>query len=274
VAYIDPSPPPPKDYPYKEPRYVPVDDDGYWVLDDKIGTFTDGQRLEALHLLADEPPVTITSLKYRGTGFFWDADRKHTIAFTRAEAKTPEPPPGYTTGLPHYVRNPGYEPLTTATKLDGFPPTKTNVSGTTSDATGNVYNPVDDRWYLDSSSGLRLKKRGESGSTLIQSGSLEGKPSWSSNGRHVAYVRNNGSNDTVMVKEIMEGSPLTPKATFDTRYQFSGPNVSNAQLAPTAKWVFFLQDGKLFRAVNASGASRVDISEQLGKTLETYVVAP
>jgi type II secretory pathway pseudopilin PulG len=277
VAYADPGSSNTVNYPYEHPFFVRTDDDGdgYWELRNHTGSHT-GQRLEVLHLLADEPPVTITTTAEGH--YYWDARQRHTLVYNHAVVQdttsfaAPNGKPAQPLGP--YIASPGYKVPTNASTLVGFPPTKQPYLGTTTDSTQQSYNPANDRLFVHYSGGaLVLSDRAGANHGTVHSGTILGTPHWSSNGQYVAFVIPQGSSNKVVVKRLLE-SDLSIKSSFETRFEYSGPGVKNAQLAPTAKWVFFLEGGNLYRAVNSRGASRVNLSDHLGKSLDSYVVSP
>lgn len=281
VAYLDPTSPAPTVYPYKTPRFVPTDDDdnGYYVLDDNSRNHN-GRRLEVLHLLADEPPVAI-STRSEG-GFHWDANHRHTLDYDESQGvpenayQRPARQHPATGQLGPYIPWPAYTIEDRATRLTGFPPTTVPGSSSGLDASTRSYNPADDKWYVFEDGGqLRLGNRTDpSVNRRIHSGGIRGKARWSSNGEQIAFIAENGSNRTVKVVHIMDGDPLRPRSSFAQRFEYRGRSVKDAQLDPDAKFAFYLEGGNLFRAVNSRGASGVNLSDHLGKALDSYVVSP
>lgn len=266
VAYLDPTPPAPTIFPYQYPWRR--NNRGAWTLRDGSSSYS-GQRIEVLHLRADEPPLTITTL---GRGpFNWVSSHKHALAYDTVSV------PGRVSnyGLGPYIPSPGYENSRSGTQLVGFPPTLNSIDPTTTtSAAGQVYNPADENWYLiHDGSSLRLRSLTGGRDEIVHSGPIHGKPSWSSNGEQVAFVASTGSGRRVEVKRVLTDS-FTLSTPFETRFEYTGGNLSNAQLDPDAAWVFFLDDGHLYRALNSSGAARADLSEDLGKNIADYVVAP
>jgi len=277
VAYLDPGSNITKDYPYKEPKFVPRRGRPNWILEDKVGRKT-AKRLEVLHLLADDPPITVSTTANPDTRIYWDARNKHTLVYDQFETKSQitSTPRGSSQVLGPYVPSPGYQNFTRASQLTGYPPQLGTIDpDKTVDASSRSYNPAEERWYVyvDGTT-LWLEDRNEPSKRVsLDSGSFLGEVNWASNGQQVVYVKRQGASNKVVVKHVLEPD-LTLRSRITTRFEYSAPGLHNAQLAPTGKWVFFLEGTKLYRAVNSRGASKVNLSENLGKSLDSYVVSP
>lgn len=283
VAYIDPGSTRTYSYPFKVAVWIETDPDtgdGYWTLTNG-GSSRTGQKLEVLHMLADEPPITITERRDPAQPFFWDARQKHVLVYTehfekeaRADGEDPTRPGR--SALGPYIHDPGWDEGTGAKRLVGFPPRREDASAANAlRADNRSYNPASDKWFLYVEGGqLRLGDRtDETFSRVVHNGAIVGKPTWSSGGTHIAYVADLGGGSREVVSKQILNDDLEV-TSFQTRFTYEARNLSHAQLAPTAKWVFFLENGELFRAVNAQGASKVNLTENLGKRLDSYVVAP
>lgn len=290
VAYRDPGSSVTVNYPHQTPVFVQTDQDpdtgviqGYWEFQDGSDDYT-GQTIEVLHLLANDPPITITT---QGTGgFFWDALRRHTLVYNQEvvhDTATHGPAEATVNGQPFpplgdYIPSPGHQPENGfMTQLVGYPPRRERVTGTPVNASSRSYNPADENWFVyhDGSELLLGRRDNPSFQRTIHNGSISGDARWSSNGQQIVYIATDGSGQTVTVRHLLEGSPaLVERSNFEIRYSYNGNGLSHAQLDPSARWVFYLQRGELFRAVNADGAARVDLSDQLGKLLDSFAVSP
>ncbi len=238
-------------------------------LDEKQSEFL-GERREILHLLADEPPITLSSTLENAHPFFWDAQKKHTLVFSQADAKPPSK--GKIFKSP-FIHEPGYSVNRHSFLLEGFPPRLVAQSppGTLA-ADSRVYNPNSENWFLDLSSGGLVLGHTAGGSSRLTTAPIVGRPAWSSDGTQVAYVEGGGASQRVVSKKVL--APDMSALGLQTLYQMSGGGVSNAQLSPQGDWVFFLQGGAVYRAVNASGAAKVNISAKTGKVISSYAISP
>lgn len=265
VAYYDPGNTTTTPYTYKKEQAWGKG----WRLVDAIGYHT-SLRLEVLHLLADEPPITISSTMDGGSSYFWDARRKHTIVFAQSLPKGEEGSKRFG----NYVHQPGFAVNTQASKLEGFPPVQRSVNPDGAQPSDNrTYNPASENWYLYTApTGLWLAKTDGSVNSNLTSSALVGRPSWSSDGTQVTYVENLGGSQRVVAKRVL-GTDMALKS-FVSLYQATGSGLSNPQLAPTGQWIFYQQNGVVYRAVNAAGATKVNISAKTGKAIASYVVSP
>lgn len=265
VAYYDPGSTTAKSYKYQVEMGV-----RFSQLVDRYASHY-GERLEILHLLANEPPVTVSTTMENGHPFYWDAQKKHTLVFSQSDPK--EPSKGKLVKSP-FVHIPGYEVDRRAVQLEGFPPIAkdSNPPGTLA-ADSRVYNPNSEAWFLDlSTGGISLGNSSTSTSTRLTSAAVVGKPSWSSDGTQVAYVERSGTSQRVVSKRVL--SPEMSSVSPQTLFQSQGSGLSNAQLSPNGDWVFFQQSGNVYRAVNSEGAAKINISSKTGKAIASYVVSP
>ena len=102
---------------------------------------------------------------------------------------------------------------------------------------------------------------------------LRKTPTWSSDGRHVAFVENPGGGGTVKSFLLLNANhdPLgSPVANLEA----SG-NVSSAAPSPDGKWVYYLRGGELYRAKNTpGGGSGVSLSDRISENIDGYAISP
>lgn len=264
VAYFDPGSTTAKYYKYQEEMGIKV----YQLVDRYAPHY--GERLEILHLLADEPPVTVTTTLENAEPFYWDAQKKHTLVFSQSDPK--EPSKGKLVKSP-FVHEPGFVVEKRSVLLDGYPPRlREQTPPGTLAADSRVYNPNSENWFLDLSSGGLSLGNTAGGSSRLTTAPIVGKPSWSSDGTQVAYVERMGASQRVVTKRVL--APDMSTVSQQTLYQTSGSGLSNAQLSPHGDWVFFQQSGVIFRAVNASGSAKINVSAKTGKVISSYAISP
>ena len=140
-------------------------------------------------------------------------------------------------------------------------------------------------WYLTiNGNDLRLLNDSQSYDQLVDTfaGGIQNDPDlslvpkWSADGERVALVANPGANSRVVSIRVLEtsGTNLTPIGTFDKTFDYQAANLENAQLSPRGKWVYFIQNQAVKRAVNGSAGNPVNISSHLGANIREYVISP
>ena len=237
-------------------------------------------ELEVIHLNSGSPPITLDKEAYGK--FYWDGESQHTMRFQSVTSHVLQDKYVIPTddqradGIGPYIGNLGRdEDPHNGLTLEGFPPTLNNASGTAVDATNQVFNLTEPAWFLDLlTPGVDLKRSSSPSSESITNSSIQGKPSWSADGLFVTYIEDTGpgTNQTLTVKEVLNPD-FTLKSSPVTRYTFQGPNLSDAKLSPQGRWVFFIQNSKLYRAINSTGSTPVRISGKLGENVASIAVS-
>ena len=75
-----------------------------------------------------------------------------------------------------------------------------------------------------------------------------------------------------MVKEVLN-SDFTRKSSPVVKYTYRTSGVSSVKLSPKGRWIFFIRGNKLYRAINSSGSTPVEISSSLGKDIAAFAVS-
>jgi type II secretory pathway pseudopilin PulG len=251
-----------------------------WTLQRADGVIPTIYELEALHLNSGTPPLTVATDAYGD--FYWDGEVDHTLRFQSATShesidKYVRPSRAQSDdGIGSYIGGGGHDlnPNNGVT-LSGFPPTMANASGVAVDATNQIFNLTEPNWFLDlPTSGIDLRRTSSASRHAVSGSSVIGKPAWSADGLFVTYIEDTGpgANRTVTVKEVLNPD-FSRKSTPVTKYTYRGPNLSDAKLSPKGRWVFFIQNNKLYRAINSNGSTPVRISGNLGKNIESVAVS-
>ena len=253
------------------------------------------QKITIVNLLSNEPPILVSDTA--AGGFQWSPDRRYTFRFenfnpTKLGTK-PDPPPSPVpdSGGPFHERqgsNNGVLRGWGAKKLEGYPPQLVDVPDFSTGASEHVYNPAKPIWYVhiedpdddpSTPNNLLLKNKTDTTfSRTIATGIFENNlqkrkiPSWSADGERLAYLLDPGSGSKVVTVRVLNSS-FSPLSSFTPDFEFSGPNLSMPQLSPTGRWVYYLRGNKLFRALNSTGSSGVDISSHIGG-MQGYVISP
>lgn len=266
----------PAHYPAWKPELVSFGRTSRWMLLPDNGSIPEVFELEVIHLNSGTSPVSIAREAYGD--FFWDGESEHTLQYS-SSYRHRDPQDLITPtdaqrahGIRPYIGNKGHTATDKTSVLDGFPPIAREVTRRVGlNATDLIFNPPQREWYLQNQPALELRGTVSPGSHQIDSSQVR-NASWSSDGRFAAYVTPDGE---VTVKEVLQPDssnvlqPVSPRVSFST----SGGNASLVRLSPTGRWVFFLRNGDLYRAINANGATPVKVSQKLGKKIESFAVS-
>jgi type II secretory pathway pseudopilin PulG len=251
-----------------------------WELQPENGFIPEIHELEVLHLNSGTPPITVATDAFGD--FYWDGEVDHTLRFQSATSHESIDQYVIPTrdqaddGIRRYIGNLGHNINTeSGVTLSGFPPTTIPDHGVGVDATDQVFNLTEPDWFLDlPASGVDLRRSSSPSRHAVTGSNIVGKPSWSADGLFVTFIEDTGpgANRTITVKEVLNPD-FSRKSTPETKYTFSGPNLTDAKLSPKGRWVFFIQNDKLYRAINSNGSTPVRISENLGKNIATIAVS-
>jgi len=248
-----------------------------WILRYTPGRPGQIYELEVLHLNGAIPPINVATDAYGS--FFWDGESEHTLRFKsrtsyRKLGFFSEPSPiAAAFGIGRYHPVPGYqENPDNGVTMEGFPPTTTPALGVSVDATNQIFNLTEPNWFLETPNpGINLRRTSAGSTHPITNANVIGQPTWSADGLFVAYVENKGTTQEIVVKEVL--NPDFSVKAPETRYTYSTTGVSSVKLSPEGRWVFFIRGKKLFRAINASGSTPVEISSSLGKEIASFAVS-
>jgi type II secretory pathway pseudopilin PulG len=244
--------------------------------------YTPGQpgetfELEVLHLNGGLPPIKVATDAFGQ--FYWDGETDHTLRF---KSRTSYADLDYrvNTGLPTgsplgpYLPVPGYRVNDAdGVTLEGFPPTSRPARGVGVDATNQIFNLTEPDWFLETPGpGINLRRTSMASAHEVSNETIIGKPAWSADGLFVAYIRDTGSDQEIVVKEVLN-SDFTRKSSPVVKYTYRTSGVTSVQLSPKGRWIFFIQGNKLFRAINSSGSTPVEISSSLGKDIAAFAVS-
>ena len=253
--------------------------DTVWFKEDKVSQPIKYKVL-IVNLMSNDPPVQVASNVRGANDFSWaGSETRYTFKYgTRSALPTVDnvggsPFPG--------IAEPGFtDTESSAYKLVGHPPVAEPTGNFTAEATNRSYNPADPNWYLQVESGqLHMRNASTSADIVLSSaGSFEDDvrnrktPSWSANGEHIAYIENPGGGSKLVSMKVLDQTfaPVGPILNNEV----NGGNFSSAQLSPEGKWIYYLRGGQLFRAVNTSGSSGVNISQRISGSLNGYVISP
>ena len=231
-----------------------------------------------VNLMSTDPPVEVVSNVSEIETFRWSGpENRYTFAYGVRVPGEPEPLGGGFTGVAY----PGYKSHrdTGYYKLVGHPAVAQPTSDFNGSATARSYNPADPDWYLEVE-GSNLVAKHTDGRTRVLStaGSYENDsanrktPAWSANGEHAIFIEGSGGSAKLVSMKVLDDS-FEPLPSPVVSCEVAG-NVSSAQLSPEGKWIYYLRGGQLFRAVNSSGSSAVNISERISGSLNGYVISP
>ncbi|MCA9776150.1 MAG: PD40 domain-containing protein [Candidatus Eremiobacteraeota bacterium] len=234
-------------------------------------------ELELLHHNGGVPPLKVATDAYGQ--FYWDGETDHTLRF-KSRTSYEELDYRVMTGLPPnsglgpYLPVPGYrENPTDGVTLEGFPPTTRPAMGVGVNATNQIFNLTEPDWFLETPSpGIQLRRTSMTSSNEVTDDSIVGKPAWSADGLFVAYVKDNGTDQEITVKEVLNPD-FSAKSSPVVKYTYRTSGVSSVKLSPKGRWVFFIKGNKLYRAINSSGSTPVEISSSLGKDIAAFAVS-
>ena len=146
-------------------------------------------------------------------------------------------------------------------------------------ANARSYNPADPDWFIEVDGSNLVAKHTDGRTRVLSSvGTYENDPSvrktpaWSANGEHAIFVEGSGGSRKLVSMKVLDES-FAPLPAPIVNCEVTG-NVSSAQLSPEGKWIYFLRGGQLFRAVNTSGSTGVNISQRISGSLNGYVISP
>ena len=253
------------------------------------------QKITIVNLLSNEPPILVSNTA--AGGFQWSPTQRYTFRFENFEptplGSPPSPPPSPVPGSggpfnEKQGNKNGVIQAWGAKKLEGYPPQLVDVPDFSTGASEHVYNPAKPNWYVHiedpddnpaTTNTLVLKnKSNASFSRTIATGVFENNlqkrkiPSWSADGERLAYLLDPGSGSKVVTVRLLDSS-YSVLSSFTPDFEYAAPNLSMPQLSPTGRWVYYLSGNKLFRALNATGSSGVDISSHIGG-MQGYVISP
>ncbi len=287
----------PVDYPYDVVQHIihtSTDSDGNTTehhsgchietRTNKIETF----KIDVVNLLTNER--LNVSNRSAGLKVEWSDEIKHTFSFKRLETIPLAPIPAADNCgqlLPGTLHRPapGVEPLDTYKKVSGYPSQVVDGDFFENKSKGRVYNPAHPNWYiqvdLNDSRILQLGNKNDGTLTTIYTASspIENNPktrfmpTWSADGQWVAFVVENGGNSTVIAMRALTSSYTSVGSTAPS-FTYTGGGVSLAQLGPEGQWVYFLQNNRIMRADNKSGAAAVNISSHFAGGVSSYVLSP
>lgn len=236
----------------------------------------DVTQISIINLMSDDPPISVTG---RGDGtFYWAANARHTFHYGEEEPTDLITEHGY--GPFHEW--PGHETHSQTSSLVGFPPHPVGAGITPVSAEGRIYNPADEDWYLEIEAGkLVVHNQATSTSAVVASASsfesdgtdARRNPSWSADGQNVVYIANPGSDARVVSKRVLDSS-MALRSSLTTTLDLAASNASTAQLSPDARWVYYLRNNNVHRAVNREGGRVVNITRHLDTDISDYVVSP
>lgn len=243
-----------------------------------FGTPGEIYELEVLHLNGGLPPIRVASDAFGQ--FYWDGEADHTLRFkSRTSFKDlnhrvmTDLPPGHPLGP--YIPTPGFRTEDAdGVTLEGFPPTTRPAMGVGVNATNQIFNLTEPDWFLETPEpgGINLMRTSMTSTHEVSNESIIGKPSWSADGLFVAYIRDTGSGQEIVVKEVLN-SDFTRKSSPVVKYTYGTSGVSSVKLSPKGRWIFFIRGNKLYRAINSSGSTPVEISSSLGKDIAAFAVS-
>jgi hypothetical protein len=219
---------------------------------------------------------TLNVPRVKPASFFWASGRPGVFGYTSFAALAPVDTVQHGPQIP----SPGYQDRGQLRELVGNPMAAVSASGPATSAANMRYNPANHDWYAVYASGQLSIHRHSTGQTVpISSGPVEfldkgsQRPSWSANGEHLSFVRNPGSGAVVTSFHVLNssGNALTPpQKTFEKAV----PDATRAQVDPTGKWVYYLQNGEVTRSINTNPSNRtVKLSAHL-EPISDYAISP
>lgn len=246
-------------------------------------------KITIVNLLSNEPPILVSDTAVGG--FQWSPDSRYTFRFENFVPTPLGPHLSPDPGGPYHERQGNKNGVTRAwgaKRLEGYPPQLVDVPDFSSGASEHIYNPAKPIWYVhiedpddnpSTPNTLVLKNKTDNTfSRTIATGVFENDlqkrkiPSWSADGERLAYLTDPGSGSKIVTVRVLNSS-FSPLSSFSPDFELSEPNLSMPQLSPTGRWVYYLRGNKLFRALNASGSTGVDISSHIGG-MQGYVISP
>ncbi|MCA9778601.1 MAG: hypothetical protein KC800_17860 [Candidatus Eremiobacteraeota bacterium] len=256
------------------------DDNVTWHQEDKVNE-PPKYKILMVNLMTSDPPVQVADRVRGPDDFSWaGAENRYTFKFGTRTALAEVNGVG---GSPFRgIPGPdGFEDSeSSAYKLVGHPPVAEPTGNFTEEATDRSYNPADPSWYVQVIGGsLHMKNTGTSADIVLSSaGSFEDDrnnrktPTWSANGEHVCFIESPGGSSKLVSMRVLNDAfaPVGPTVECE----LTGGNLSSAQLSPEGKWIYYLRGGQLFRAVNSSGSTGVNISQRISGSLNGYVISP
>lgn len=235
-------------------------------------------KILMVNLMSADPPVEVVSNVSELDTFRWSGpENRYTFAYGVRVPGEPTGLGGGFTGVPE----PGYKAARDigTYKLVGHPPVPQPVPGFIGSANARSYNPADPDWFIEVDGSNLVAKHTDGRTRVLSSvGTYENDPSvrktpaWSANGEHAIFVEGSGGSRKLVSMKVLDES-FAPLPAPIVNCEVTG-NVSSAQLSPEGKWIYFLRGGQLFRAVNTSGSSGVNISQRISGSLNGYVISP
>lgn len=233
-------------------------------------------RVSILNLMTNDPPILVTDA---GDGTFeWAANHRHVFRYGAVEENEVTTDRSRT-----FHPHPGHQPTGGTSILEGYPPRVTSFTGSFVSAQARIYNPAVPNWYLEiEGDSLRLKS--DSGPTFneivhtatggFDFDTVTGQgPSWSADGRSIAFVAEPGSAATLVTMHVLDDG-FAPITSFVPDAELALPGATKAQLSPQARWVYYLRNQVVYLAENTTGAGAIDISSHIRPTMQNYVVSP
>jgi len=260
------------------PRQYQIGRRYFWRLDYTPGRPGEIYELEVLHLNGGTPPLRVATDAYGQ--FYWDGETDHTLRFksrtsyAELDRYTSPSAAQANDGIGPYLAAPGYEENSAdGVTLEGYPPTTRPAIGVGVDATNQIFNLTEPDWFLETPGpGINLRRTSMASAHEVSDEAIIGKPAWSADGLFVAYIRDTGTDQEIVVKEVLN-SDFTRKSSPVVKYTYRTSGVSSVKLSPKGRWIFFIRGNKLFRAINSSGSTPVEISSSLGKDIAAFAVS-
>lgn len=246
-----------------------------------------------VNLMSDDPPFTVTN---RSTGNFrWAphvaGSEEFGFYYEQRRAADPVNDSGFTI-IPMVDDVPGpnaekggwvLDEVSGYKALTGYPPVIGPGADFDDDASDRIYNPASPEWYLQvkgtgpSPKELVIGKQGGS-EEVLHTGSIQNDPewrrvpSWSADGQEIAFI---DGNRVIGMKVLRpDGADDFERVTNTIKFDRNEPGASMAQLSPEGRWIYYVKAGKLWRAVNTSGNTPVDISKAIGSGIDGFAISP
>ena len=221
----------------------------------------------------------------KADSFEWASNYSHLFSYVDVtetalkELKGKFPIP-YDFGWHH--EHPGYKDPTLTKYLVGNPFTAVDSSLPVVSSRHRRYNPANPDWYAHVAGNvLRVVKGDGTEEKNISTGAFDNNPwgpnnpTWSANGQYLITIQSPGAGAVIKSFRIFDSAGKL-LASPEEIYSKALPNARLAQLDPEGKWIYYLQDGHIFRTANDSkkATKAISISEHINANMESYVISP